>query len=161
MNKWISKFLQLIIVFTVLLCVVYFVYPGPGYVADTVLSIAIVIILFLIHEGLHFYQAKKLGYNVKWYRGKITMGFDIEDDVKDKEKWKQDLKKIGYFPYIFIMPASVIILTIGFLLNSLGIAIAGFACILLHCITFPLEGRDEEEKEAKKKAKRRIKRKDK
>lgn len=140
-NKWILKFIQSVLTFVILLSFVYYIYPGPGYAFDTILAISIVLILFLIHELLHYVKAKKLGYKVEWYTTTFMAGFEI-DKKSRRQKWIEDKKQIGIFPYYFIIPVSLVILIIGIIISSLGISIAGFTSLLLHCITFSLEGKD-------------------
>ena len=140
-NKWILKFIQSVLTFVILLSFVYYIYPGSGYAFDTISAISIVLILFLIHELLHYIKAKKLGYEVEWYTTTFMAGFDINKKSR-RQKWIEDKKQIGLFPYYFIIPASVIILLIGIITSSLGISIAGFASLLLHGISITCEGKE-------------------
>ena len=140
-NKWILKFIQSVFMFVILLLFVYYIYPGPGYAFDTIIAIAIVLILFLFHELLHYIKAKKLGYEVEWYTTTFMAGFEI-DKRSRRQKWIKDKKQIGLFPYYFIIPASIVILSIGIIISNLGISIAGFASLLLHGISFSLEGKE-------------------
>ena len=108
-------------------------------VFHTILAIGIVLILGFLHEGLHYYQAIRLSYKPKWWRTKVRMGFEIEHD--NSKQWQSDNKKIARLPYVVIIPISVFIFSFGLYFNVLGLMIAGIGTILLHGVSYPLEGK--------------------
>ena len=138
LHKWIKKtiFTGLLLIGVVYLIEFYFDIP---VVIDTLIGITIVLFLGFFHEGLHYWQAVRLGYEPKWYRTRFTMGFEISHKSA-RGKWLKDKKKIALAPYIVIMPLSFIIVFIGYALENVGILIAGIASILLHLLTYKKEG---------------------
>lgn len=137
-KKWIVKttFMVFFLVILVLMVQAFFSIP---ILTDSLIAVAIVVPLGFIHEGLHYLEAKKLGYKVKWFRGKITMGFDVISD--DTTNWEKNMKRIGRAPYKFIMPIAISITFVGWMLNSFGVTVAGVASIVMHIYTFSREGR--------------------
>lgn len=137
-HKWIQKTVLtgLLLIGVVFLIEYYFDVP---IVIDTLIGITIVLFLGFLHEGLHYWQAVRLGYEPKWYRTRFTMGFEIAHK-SSRGKWLKDKKKIALAPYIVIMPLSFIIIFIGFIIGNNGIMIAGIASILLHLLTYKKEG---------------------
>lgn len=109
-------------------------------ITDVAIAIAIVITLGFVHEGLHYKEAVKLGYEVKWYRTKLTMGFDIEEH--DTTTWEEDKNKIGKAPYKIVTPITLAILCLGIVLSSVGLVLAGVVSIILHIISYSMEGRE-------------------
>ena len=90
------------------------------------------------HEYLHMRKAKQLGCKVsKGKRFKNETIVDTTDPVK--------IKKIGRAPYIVLVPLATIILIIGIYLANIGLMVGGGGTILIHAISYPLEGREEKE----------------
>jgi len=127
-----------IILFSLVLTIEHL--TGTTIFLHTIIAVTIVLLLGLLHEGLHYYKAVKLGYKPKWWRTTFRMGFTIEHD--NINTWKQDRDKIGKIPYVFIIPISIVILIIGVYFNYLGIIVAGVGTLLLHAFTYRKEGRE-------------------
>jgi len=135
---WITKS---ILILTLLLLIIYAVerYFDFPVMIDTLIAIIIALTIGFVHEWLHYYKAIKLGYKPKWYRTKIMMGFEITHH-STRKKFMEDKRKIGVFPYIFLVPLSGIILFYGVYTDHLGIGIGGFAGLLLHVMGWSKEG---------------------
>lgn len=110
-------------------------------IIHTLLAITITLLIGFTHEGLHYYEAIKLGYEPKWYRTRLTMGFEISHHSK-RDQWMIDKRKIALIPYYYLVPLSIIILVIGIYFLYYGIIVAGIAGLLLHAISFKKEGVD-------------------
>jgi len=94
------------------------------------------------HEYLHARKAKQLGCVVtKGKRFKNETIVDTKDPVK--------VKQIATAPYKVIVPLAILILLIGIILVNIefiyrvGIIIGAVSTLLIHAISYPLEGRDE------------------
>ena len=107
---------------------------------ETLIAFTIVLAIGFAHEGLHYYQAVRLGYKPTWYRTRFMMGFEISHRSA-RGKWLKDKRKIGMLPYVVLVPISIIILYIGIHINSLAVMISGASGILLHVVSFPFEGK--------------------
>ena len=90
-----------------------------------------------IHEYLHRRKAIQLGC-------KVTDGprFKNETIVDTKDPVK--VKKIANAPYVVIVPICIIILVIGIYLIHLGLIVGSGATLILHAVSYPLEGEEEE-----------------
>lgn len=116
-------------------------YFGFNILVEVIISIVIILAFFFLHEYLHYYKAIKLGYEPRWYRTKLTMGFEISHHT-NRKTWNKHKKEIGTFPYYFMFPLAAIILVIGLLISSLGIIITSIVIIVLHIISyFTTEGK--------------------
>ena len=138
-KKWIFKTISMVVFLIILVLMTEWMFDVQ-IISEALIAIAVVVPLGFIHEGLHYREAIKLGYKVKWYRTKLTMGFDIIST--DKKTWNTHKKQIGYAPYKFIIPIAIAITFVGWLLNSLGVTAAGVASIVLHIYSYSREGRD-------------------
>lgn len=139
-KQWIIKTVMIAAILLAVVCVVEYLFHVQ-IVTNTILAITIVLCMGFTHEALHYGKAVSLGYVPKWYRTKVMMGFEI-DDNPDKRIREKHKKQIGYAPYPVIMPISIAILLLGLCFNNLGLFVAGLASIILHGIAFPLEGRN-------------------
>lgn len=130
-------------------------YFGIELLVTTTLAITIMLMIMFLHEGLHYYKAKKLGYKPIWWRTKWRFGFDT--DTNEKEEWRlkedkrlsikerkkhnvDDIREIATIPYKFIIPLSFIIILSGFFFQINGLYYAGIASIILHLISYKREG---------------------
>jgi len=104
------------------------------FIFHIIVAGCIAVPLGYFHEYLHMRKAKQLGYVVV-----NRVGNQLTINVTDKEHTKQ----IGHAPYKVIIPISIIILIIGIYIFQIGLIIGAVGTILIHCISFPLEGRDE------------------
>ncbi len=115
-------------------------------ITQTLIAVITVFILGLSHEGLHYYQAIKLKYQVKWYRTRFTMGFTIDHPsirgqiTPEKQKIKNDINTIGRFPYYFLFPISIALPIIGFFTWYWGFIAAGAVSLVFHILMFSKEG---------------------
>jgi len=107
---------------------------------DGFIAIIIVLSIGFLHEGLHYREATRLGYKPKWYRTIFTMGFEIHHD--NTSEWEKHKKLIGRAPYKVVIPLIFIIMIIGVVLNSFGLMIASVGSLLLHIVSYKMEGRD-------------------
>ena len=139
-KMWVKK---TVIVALVLLAVIVLVeqYIGVPLLTDTLIAISLTLCVGFTHEGLHYQQAMKLGYEPKWYRTTFKMGFEISKNTNTKQ-WRKDKRKIALAPYKVLVPLSIAFLGVGYIFNSFGIIIAGVASLLMHGISYPSEGRD-------------------
>jgi len=114
-----------------------------GYVIlNIILALCIAVPMGWFHEYLHMRKAKQLGLTVT--RPKAIKN-QILVDTKDPVFTKQ----IGDAPYKIIIPLSIILLIIGVYFLQLGLIMGSAGTILIHMISYPLEGRDEEVDEDK------------
>jgi len=99
------------------------------------MTFAICFALGKIHEILHIYKAKKLGYKViSWTRFKNEVDIDIQPN-------DPNVRKIGVFPYLVLVPIGWLIVVLGWFLNSFGILLAGIATIIIHGLSIGKEGK--------------------
>ena len=138
-KQWVTKS---IIILCILMLVVFSIerYFEIPIVINTLIAIIIALAIGFTHEFLHYYEAIRLGYTPKWYRTKIMMGFEISHH-SSRKKFMEDRRKIGLFPYVFLVPLSVVILVYGVYIEHLGIGIGGVAGLLLHVVGWPKEGK--------------------
>lgn len=139
-KKWIVKSVSVTIILMVLVFAIQ-QFLMIQVLVDTLLAITIVLSIAFVHEALHYYEAVKLGYRPKWWRTRFRMGFEISHH-SERGKWLVDKKKIARIPYYFAIPVSVALIPIGYVLGFYGIMIAGIGSLILHGISFPLEGKD-------------------
>jgi len=105
-------------------------------VYNTIIAITIAVSLGWLHEYLHIRKAKQLGLvftRGRRFENKITVNTD--DPVKGKQ--------IGDAPYKVIIPIATVLLIIGISISQLGLIIGAVATLLIHAVTYRLEGRDE------------------
>jgi len=138
-KHWLSRTVMIAII---LFMVVYGIqtYMKIEILFHTMIAVTLVLMLGLLHEGLHYYKALQTGYEIRWYRTKIRVGFEVHG-TGPKNSQKKNFKKIGNFPYIFIIPLSIVILVVGYHYQNLGIMIAGIGSLLLHVISYTREGK--------------------
>ena len=141
-KHWISKMIQVTVLLTILIFVVER-WLNISILVDTLLAVLIVLSIGFTHEGLHYYQAVKLGYKPKWYRTRFMMGFEIEHKRRSST-WTQHKKMIAELPYKVLLPVSTIIFIIGIAFNVYGVWIAGLGSMLLHGVSWFHEGKDVE-----------------
>ena len=127
----------------VLIMVVYAIeyYLHIPILTDAVLAITIVLCIGFAHEAFHFMTAIKLGYQPKWYRTTFKMGFEIGHH-SNRGKWIKDKKKIARAPYYVLVPLSILLVFLGYMLNNIGVLVAGIGSLLMHGISYPSEGKD-------------------
>jgi len=107
-----------------------------NFIIHAIIAICIAVPFGTIHEYLHMRKAKQLGCAVTTGpRFKNETIVDTNDPVL--------VKKIGNAPYPVIVPIAIIILIIGIYLMQIGVIVGSGATLLLHAISYPLEGRDE------------------
>lgn len=137
-RKWISK---TIITAVTLLLIILLVdrYVKLDLFTQSIIAITIVVFLGFAHEGLHYYEAKKLGYEPKWWRTRFRMGFTIDSHSKRSE-WVKDKRKIALIPYYVMIPTSAILIAVGVFTSSLGFCIAGIATLIMHGYSIMKEG---------------------
>jgi len=140
LKTWISKSIMTLLI---LLAIVYLVefYMEMPILVDSILAIIIALCIGFTHEALHYRKAVKLGYEPKWYRTKIMMGFEITHHTK-RSIWMKHRKQIALAPYVVLVPVSIILIVVGVYYNYLGILIGGIAGVLLHGVSWFFEGKD-------------------
>ena len=107
-----------------------------NFIIQGIIAVIIAVSFGVIHEYLHRRKAIQLGCNVtKGPRFKNETIVDTTDPIK--------VKQIARAPYIVIVPIALVILGIGIYLVHLGLMAGGGATLLIHAITYPLEGREE------------------
>jgi len=138
---WITKVLMIFFILMVVVWVIERNLDVP-IVVDTLIAIILVLAIGFTHEGLHYWMALRLGYKPKWYRTKLTMGFEISHHT-NRATWLKHKKLIAIAPYIFLVPLSAFILLIGISMDwHLGLTVAGIGGLLLHLVSLPMEGKD-------------------
>lgn len=137
-KKWLTK---TVLTAVTLLLIVLLVDRYINYDVFTESLIAITLVLFLgfAHEGLHYYEAKKLGYEPRWWRTRFRMGFVIDSHSKRSE-WIKDKRKIALIPYYVMIPISALLIVAGLLINSLGFCVAGIVTLIMHGYSIRKEG---------------------
>jgi len=139
-KHWVIKMVEVATLLSILIFVVQ-VYLDIPILVDTIVAILIVLSIGFAHEGLHYYQAVKLGYEPKWYRTRFMMGFEIEHKRRSTT-WSEHKKKIATLPYKVLLPISIIIFILGLNFNFYGVWIAGLGSILMHSVSWFYEGKD-------------------
>jgi hypothetical protein len=87
------------------------------------------------HETIHLITAKLLGYKVKYFK---LWRNETDVDIQDTDpNWK----KIARAPYYVMFPLGVVLIIVGWY-YSLGLFVAGIGTIIMHLVTFNLEGKD-------------------
>jgi len=105
------------------------------FIIHCIIAICIAVPFGIIHEYLHRRKAIQLGCKVtKGPRFKNETIVDTVDPVKTKQ--------IARAPYIVIVPIAFVILIIGIYLLHLGLMVGGGGTLLMHAISYPLEGRE-------------------
>jgi len=112
------------------------------FIIHVVVILDYLVVISIFHESIHHWMANKLGYKCTWYKEKGQMGFDI--DHEDDERWKKDIVKIAFYPYVIIFPISIAVVTVGYFFNQVGLLAAGVLCTILHIICITLEGKNVE-----------------
>jgi len=139
-KHWIIKMVEVTVALLILIYVAE-IYLQLPLLRETLIAFMIVLSIGFTHEGLHYYQAVKLGYKPRWYRTKLMMGFEITHHTK-RSVWMEHKKKIARLPYIFLVPISIVILIIGIYFNSLGASVAGIGSLIMHGASWFKEGVD-------------------
>ena len=154
-RRWISRVIALMII---LACMTYMIqqYLGVPLILDIMITVIAILMLFFLHEYLHFLVALKLGYKPEWYRTRFMMGFEI--DTKDrkpeviekekslsqrekKERHLKDNKSIAVAPYFVCVPLSIAFIFMGYQFSILGVTVAGILSLIGHGITLPMEAK--------------------
>jgi len=108
---------------------IYFVIHG-------IIALCIAVPFGAIHEYLHRRKANQLGY-------KVTRGPKFKNETIVNVTKPEDIKQIANAPYIVIVPICIIILVIGIYLIHLGLIAGSGGTLLMHAISYPLEGKEE------------------
>jgi len=104
-------------------------------VLQFLITIVICIALGKIHEVLHIYKAKKLGYKLLSYKlFKNEVDIDIQSD-------DPNVRKIALFPYIVLVPVGWLLVPLGWYIDSLGVLLAGLATVIIHFLSIRAEGK--------------------
>lgn len=140
LKHWIGRIVFMTVLMLGLAYLVDYFFHFEIFVMAIIAS-TIVVILGFLHEGLHYIKAVKLGHKPEWYRGTIKYGFDIEwGDTKRKVMRVHD-KQIRQYPYIFIIPISLLLLVAGYFTGLYALIFAGGGSLLIHLVMYPLEGK--------------------
>jgi len=109
------------------------------FIIHGIIAICIAVPFGTFHEYLHRRKARQLGLEVSsGKRFKNETIVDTKDPIL--------IKQIGNAPYVVIVPLALLILAIGVYFMHIGIIIGSSGTLLMHAISYPLEGRDEEHK---------------
>jgi hypothetical protein len=145
-KHWLTRVILLGIFFIALVVIFDYVFPIK-ILGETLIAISTMLSIGFLHEYMHYYKAKKLGYEVSWYRTRFMMGFSIEHSsirgqrTPEKQKIIDDIKSIGRLPYYVLVPLSIVILLIGVYTWIWGFVVAGFLSLMFHGFSFTKEGR--------------------
>jgi len=108
-------------------------------IVQTIIAVIIVTPMGTIHELIHVWKAKKLGYEVtKIDLRRNATHVKIEADDPNH-------KRIAAAPYYFMFPIGIIISIIGYITGIIGILVGGITILFLHSLSFWLEGEDPDE----------------
>lgn len=88
-----------------------------------------------IHEILHIYKARQLGYRLISYK---LFKNEVDIDILESDP---NVRKIGLYPYIILVPLGWLLVPIGWYLDSFGILLAGVATVILHALSLKGEGK--------------------
>jgi len=99
------------------------------------LAVAIAIPMGTLHEYLHFRKATQLGC-------KVTRNYRKNETVVEGDDDPAIAKQIKQAPYKLIIPISIILLIIGLYFFILGVIMGSVGTLLIHAISYPLEGRE-------------------
>ena len=102
---------------------------------DFLVAIMIPVFFGTLHEYLHAWRAKHLGYNVK-----INLFRNYVD--ADVPKESPDFKKIANAPYVVILPLSLLIFILGIYFMQFGLVFGALTTLFLHVLSYPLEGKE-------------------
>lgn len=143
LKHWLMRVVSVIVILLIFVNIfqIYIEQYIKIYIIDDVLlGFAILLSIGFLHEGIHYFVALRLGYEPKWYRTKVGMGFEIGHHSK-REIWLKDKAKIGYYPYAVIFPLSCILLVIGIYLNNWGVMAGAGGSVFVHLFTIFREGK--------------------
>jgi len=137
-KQWISKTVLSTLMFLII------IYAFETFVKIPILTQIIVIITVIFvfgfaHEALHYAEAIKLGYEPVWWRTKARMGFNITSH-SSKKKYLEDKKKIALAPYYVLLPISVILLFVGYAIDSIGLLVGSLGVLIMHFYSLTKEG---------------------
>ena len=108
-------------------------------ILDVVLNLIIagvICVLFeIFHELLHILRAKQLGYKISSFSIKNA---EVVVDVKNES----DNIKIARFPYLIILPVSILMLYIGYSYSIDFLTWSSIMIVIFHIISYKLEGRE-------------------
>ena len=154
-RKWITKVIMLMIVLSGITYAVEF-YFAVDLFLDLMITVIAVLIVFFLHEYLHYYTALRFGYNPEWYRTRFMMGFDIDTNDRTqkavdleiglsskqkKQKHLEESKKIALAPYYICIPVSIVLIIWWLLFGINGLLYAGILGIIGHLIALPMEAK--------------------
>lgn len=106
----------------------------------TLVAIMIVMTASKTHEFIHIYMAKKFGIKINsidWWKNEI----DLEVTRADP-RWKA----VAYTPYLYLIPAGLLIVMCGVYMQYFGLLVGGAAILLTNIVSIKGEGREECEK---------------
>ena len=104
------------------------------FLMHTVIALCIAVPFGTIHEYLHKRKAIQLGC-------KVESGPKFKNETVVNTTDPVKIKKIARAPYVVIVPINIIILVIGIYLLHIGLLIGSGATLLMHAISYPLEGK--------------------
>jgi len=108
---------------------------------ELVVALTTAVSMGFLHELLHIYMARHLGYNVKkidFFKNEIIVDVDDIDDIR----------KIARAPYIVLIPLNMIIFLTGIWFCSIGLIVGSLTVLLLHAVSYRREGIKIDEKQA-------------
>ena len=154
-KKWFIKVLALMAILGLLIYGIQF-YLAIKIVFDVLVAITLVLIVFFLHEYLHYFTALRLGYRPEWYRTRFMMGFEIDTknkkpkfiekekklSVRDRKEYHlKENKKIAIAPYYICFPISILFILIGWHFDIIGFLASGCLLLIGHIITLPMEAK--------------------
>lgn len=104
-----------------------------SFVIECLLAYPIVYFMLTVHESLHAFAAKRLGYKFDFTHdaGKKKKNPAINVYHKDDSKWAKDRLTILFLPYLIILPISLPLAIQGFYLGNWAL-ILGFGSTFVH-----------------------------
>jgi len=139
-KQWVFKTILVSIFFVVLILIAERVI-NVSLLRDVLIIVLLVMSIGFTHEALHYYQAVKLGYEPRWYRTKVTMGFEITHHTK-REVWNKHKREIALLPYKVLIPIMVLIVIVGLVFDIWSFTLAGIVTLVAHGISIFKEGVD-------------------
>ena len=107
-------------------------------IVQSVIAIVGMLIIGYLHEWLHKYKAKKLGYDCKRIDARHN---SIIIDIDDGDP---NIEVIGRYPYKILIPVGIVLSIVGFWV-SLGLMLIGIGTLLIHGAAWLREGEDVKE----------------
>ena len=106
------------------------------FIIDAIIALVLAVSMGMFHEHLHKRKAIALGCKVE------SMSLVKNETIVDTDD-PVLIKQIARAPYVVIVPINIVILIIGLYFMQLGLIIGAGATLLLHAVSYNIEGKPE------------------